>query len=177
MSEQVLVIDDEKDAVDSILSALKMREITCRGETDALTAIESFRVSPTDVVIVDYLFPATPDVTGVDVIADLQAIKPFTQFILISGWFDPDLDEESLTEDLRGKVKANHYIPKPIDVHKLVDTVRTALQIIEGQSTNWKYIAQEYVAKGSVTAEDVRQLNENLKEHIVKAVDEAMEES
>ena len=177
MSEQVLVIDDEIDAVDDIILALQMREITCRGETDPRAAIESFRANPTDVVIVDYLFPPSAGVTGVDVIAELQEIKPFTQFILISGWIDRDLDGESLTEDLRDRLKANYYVPKPIDLHKLVETVQHALQIIEGQSTNWKSIAQEYVTKGSVTAEQVRQLNERIKEHLIKAVDETREES
>jgi len=177
MSEQVLVIDNEKDAVDEILFALQMREITCRGETDPRAAIESFRVSPTDVVIVDYLFPPSAGVTGVGVIAELQAIKPFTQFILISGWIKRDLDEESLTEELRNIIKANRYFQKPIDLHKLIETVQDALLSIESQSTSWKSIAQQYVSKGSVTAEQVRQLNERIKEHLIKAVDETREES
>jgi len=177
MSEQVLVIDDEKDAVDDIILALQMREITCRGETDPQAAIESFRASPTDVVIVDYLFPPSTGVTGVNVIAQLQAIKPFTQFILISGWIKRDLDEESLTEELRNMIKANRYFQKPIDLHKLVETVQDALETMEGQSTDWKSIAQQYVSGGSVTAEEVRRLNERIKAHLIKAVDETREES
>jgi len=177
MSEQVLVIDDERDAVDDIRFALQMREITCRGETDPQAAIESFRANPTDVVIVDYLFPPSAGVTGVEVIAQLQAIKPFTQFILISGRIDRDLDEESLTEELISILKADRYVPKPIDLHKLVETVKEALSVMEGRSTNWKSIAQEYVSKGSVTPEQVRQLNERIKEHLIKAVDETREES
>jgi DNA-binding NtrC family response regulator len=177
MSEQVLVIDDEMDQVDDILFQLQMRGITCRGETDPRAAVETFRAKPTDVVIVDYLFPPSAGVTGVDVIAELQAIKPFTQFILISGWIDRDLGEESLTEELRNIIKANRYFQKPIDLHKIVETVQDALGAIEGQSTDWKSIAQQYVSGGSVTAEEVRRLNERIKAHLIKAVDETREES
>lgn len=176
MNEQVLVIDDEKDAVDNIVLQLQMRDITCRGEIDPEEAIERFRANPTDVVIVDYVFPLTTGITGIDIIARLKEIKPFTQFILISGFIDKDLDEETLTEELKNKLKANRYIPKPIDLHNLVNIVREALQDIDSQSSSWKSMAGEYVSKGSVSAEQARDLNEKIKEHLVKAVDEDHEE-
>lgn len=171
MNEQVLVIDDEKDAVDGILESLSIAGITCRGETDPKRAIDSFRSNPTDVVIVDYVFPPSTGVHGIDIIAELQGIKPFTQFILMSAYINKDLDEESLTNELRNKIRAHRYIPKPIDPQKLVSTVREALETTEAESTDWKNIAKRYVNRGSVTAEEVRQLNEKIKNHLIKAVD------
>ncbi len=176
MNEQVLVIDDEKDQVDGLIAALEMRGITCRGETDPGAAIEDFRLRPTDVVIVDYVFPLSSGITGVDIIAELQSIKPFTHFILISGWIDRDLDEDSLTEQLRKILKANRYIRKPIHPDQLVKMVQEALESIQDKSDDWKSIADTYVEKGSVTAEDVRRLNEGIKGHLTKAVDEAVDE-
>lgn len=174
MSEQVLIIDDEKDTVDDILLALQMRDISCRGETDPQSAIESFRASPTDVVIVDYLLSAP--ITGVDVINQMQTIKPFTQFILISGRINRDLDERTLTEELRKVIKANQYIPKPIDLHRLVEAVQAALKTIESSSNNWKTIAEQYVNTSNVTPDEVRLLNEKIKDHILKAVDNVRKE-
>jgi len=176
MNEQVMVLDDEQDAVDMIVHQLQTKGITCRGETDPRAAVESFRVSPTDVVIVDYLFPARTLTDGLEVISQLQSIKPFTQFILISGKIDPDLDEESLTEELRKIIKANRYFRKPLDLHELVDTVRAALQSIEEKSKDWRSIAEAYVEKGKVSAEEVRDLNERIKGHLATAVDQAADE-
>lgn len=176
MNEQVLVIDDEKDAVDGIIEALSIAGITCRGETEPKKAIESFRANPSDVVIVDYVFPPSTGVHGLDIIAELQAIKPFTQFILMSAYIDKDLDEESLTNELRNKIRAHRYIPKPIDPNKLISAVREALQTTATQSTDWKSIAKTYVNKGSVTADEVRELNEKIKDHLIKAVDRNEEE-
>jgi DNA-binding NtrC family response regulator len=177
MSDQVLVIDDEKDALDDILLALDMRDISCRGETDPRAAIESFRANPTDVVIVDYLFPQPTGLKGVDLITELQAIKPFTYFILISGKIRRELEEEALTEALRDIIRATRYFQKPIDLHKLVETVQDALGSIESRSTDWKSIAQRYVEGGTVTAEAVRRLNKTIAPYLAKAIDEAREDS
>ena len=176
MTDQVLVIDDEKDAVDDITLALEMGGITCRGQTDPQKAIESFRADPTDIVIVDYLFPTATLVDGIEVISKLQSIKPFTQFILISGKIDADLDEKSLTEQLREIIKANRYFRKPYDLDELVDTVRAALQSIEDKSGDWRSIAEAYVETNKVTPEEVRALNERIKAHLATAADDAAEE-
>ena len=176
MNERVMVIDDEQDLVDNTVLQLQMNHITCRGETDPEAAVESFRLDPTDVVIVDYLFPTRTLTDGLEVISQLQSIKPFTQFILISGKIDPDLDEESLTEELRKIIKADRYFRKPVDLHELVDTVRAALQTIEEKSQEWRSIADAYVEKGKVSAEEARELNERIKAHVAAAVDETEEE-
>ncbi|HEX5734688.1 MAG TPA: response regulator [Blastocatellia bacterium] len=176
MNEQVLVIDDEQDAVDSIVEGLALQGISSRGDTSPQTAIESFQASPTDVVIVDYVFPASTGVTGVDIIAQLKAIKPFTKFILISAWIDKDLDENTLTDELRNKLQGHRYLPKPIDIDKLIASVKEALEMTQTESSDWKSIAQQYVNQGAVNAEEVRQLNEKIKEHLIKAIDTKAEE-
>jgi DNA-binding NtrC family response regulator len=170
MSDQVLVIDNEYDVVESILQALRLRDITCRGETSPEKAIEDFRVDPTDVVIADYVFPSFTRVTGIDIIAKLQEIKPFTQFILISGRIKSEFDEEALSKELNEILKANRYLPKPIDIHKLVNITQEALESIEDQSSDWKKIAQNYVAKGQIDPSRVRELNERIKKHLIHAI-------
>jgi DNA-binding NtrC family response regulator len=177
MTDQVLVIDDEQDAVEDIIAALEMRDIICRGETDPREAIESFRADPTDIVIADYLFPPSAGLTGVDLISQLQSIKPFTHFILISGKVDMDLDQESFSQDLRLKLKATGFLAKPIDLHKLVMMVQESLESIESASKDWELIAASYVEKGTVASTDVRALNEDIKAHLIKAVDDTTEES
>src|SRR4051812_25687244 len=100
MNEQVLVIDDEQDSVDSICDHLNLEKITCRGETDPKKAIEGFQANPTDIVIVDYLLSDPSSTTGLDVISTLKDIKPFTRFILISGYMPVDNDDTDISEIL-----------------------------------------------------------------------------
>lgn len=176
MSDQVLVIDDEQDAVDNIVLGLRMHDITCRGEINPKIAIESFRADPTDVVIVDYLFPPSTGLTGINVIAEMQTIKPFTAFILISGWDYRNFDEQIMTEQLRSILKAERYIRKPINLDKLVALIHGTLQRIENVSEDWKSIAQEHVNKGGISSEDVRQLNDTIKDALTKSTDESHEE-
>src|SRR5947209_1154349 len=138
MNEQVLVIDDQQDTVDLYCMALEAKGLTCRGETDPRRAIESFRANPTDVVVVDYKFPKFKEINGVTIISDLQAIKPFTRFILISGWFEKELTEEALTQQLQNRINVWAYLHKPTDVHKVVTTVQEALVTMDALTSDWK---------------------------------------
>jgi DNA-binding NtrC family response regulator len=169
MNEQVLVIDDEQDSVDSICDHLNLEKITCRGETDPKKAIEGFQANPTDIVIVDYLLSDPSSTTGLDVISTLKDIKPFTRFILISGYMPVDNDDTDISEILKNRMKVDRFIPKPYDILKLTALVRELLEGQESTSGDWAAMAEEYVAKRTVTAEQVRSLNEEFKQKIVEA--------
>ena len=177
MNERVLVIDDNPRVLESMLRALQVEGISCIGETDPRVAIETFKANPTDVVVVDFRYDATPDFTGLNVIAEIQRIKPFTRTILISGRIDHDtLDEESLESELQAKVRCDYYLPKSGARDQLVNTVRAALSDIDERATDWKAIAEEYVERGQVTPGDVRAMNEAIKDHLIAAVDEERRE-
>lgn len=165
MNEQVLVIDDEQDSIDSICDLLGVADISCRGETDPDTAIASFHANPTDVVIVDYLLTDTSGITGLDVVSKLKDIKPFTRFIMISGWMRGEGDEE----ERANKMKVDRFIRKPFDTTELTNLVHELLQNIESKSNDWSAMAEEYVSARTVTAEEVRSVNEEFKQEIIEA--------
>ena len=171
MSDQVLVIDDEESIVASILATLEDAGIRGRGESNPHAALENFRADPTDVVIVDYRLSG--GVTGVDIIAQIQPTKPYTQFILVSGYISQDLNEETLTDQLRKTLLANQYIQKPFDPERLIAAVQDALHLMPDVSTDWKGVAQQYTERGLIDPDQVRAVNEKIKEHLIDAVDEA----
>lgn len=178
MNEQVLVIDNEQDTVTNIVFSLRLRGISCRGETDPILAIEQFQASPTDVVIVDFHFPPRAsygEITGINIIERLQAIQPLTQFVLISGMISPQLDSEMLSDEMKTTLKTAIYIPKPTDLRLLVETVNQFLKVIEQNNTNWKATSQQYVAVREVSPEEVIKLNEEIKSHLIDAIDEPQE--
>jgi two-component system, response regulator YesN len=177
MNEQVLVIDDEPQSVESIVDLLTdVEEISCRGETDPEKAIASFRENPTDVVIVDYLLSTLDGLTGLDVIARLRDIKPFTRFVLISGYVPFEADDSKISDQLINQIKVDRYVRKPISGDELVTVVHELLANIETVSDDWQAISAEYVSKGKITAEDVRSLNEEFKNAILKAFPEKDDE-
>jgi DNA-binding NtrC family response regulator len=177
VNERVLVVDDNPRVLDSLLRALRVVDISCIGETDPKAAIEKFRANPTDVVVVDFLYDATPDFTGLDVIAEIQKIKPLTRIILISGRIDHDsLDEESLTSELKAKVRCNYYLPKSGSWDQLVNTVREALGDIERVATDWKAVAEEYIEVGRIDPKEARAINEKVKDNLIAASDEERNE-
>jgi DNA-binding response OmpR family regulator len=165
MNEQVLVIDDEQDSVDSICDLLSIADISCRGETDPDKAISSFHANPTDVVIVDYLLTDTSGITGLDVVSKLKDIKPFTRFIMISGWMRGEGDEE----ERANKMKVDRFIRKPFDTTELITFVQGYLENIQSKSNDWTAMAEEYVAARTVTADEVRAVNEHFKQEIIAA--------
>src|SRR4029077_6071455 len=169
MNEQILVIDNEQDSVDSICDHLNLENITCRGETDPKKAIEDFQANPTDIVIVDYLLSDISGITGLDVVSTLKDIKPFTRFILISGYMPIEDDDNDISAKLAKQMKVDRFIRKPYDILKLTDLVRELLEKLESTSGDWTAMAEEYVSKRSVTAEQVRALNEEFKQKIVEA--------
>jgi two-component system, response regulator YesN len=177
MNEQVMVIDDEPSVLAAILRALELEDITSIGVGDPHKAVETFKTSPTDVVVVDFLYENVPDVTGLDLIAEIQKIKPVTKAILISGYIDHEkLDEEGLEKELQAKVRCDYYLQKSGDREELIRTVKKALSDVNATATDWKSIAQEYTNKGTVDVEEVRRMNEAIKDNIVVSTNEEREQ-
>lgn len=164
MNEHVLVIDDEPDSVGSIRDLLGEANISSRGETDPEKAISNFQANPTDVVIVDYLLEDTTGITGVDVVSRLKKIKPFTRFVMISAWLPREDEDETAT-----KMGVAAFIKKPFDATRLTDLVHQLLETIESKSDDWAAMAEEYVSQRTVTAEEVRSVNEEFKQKIIEA--------
>ena len=177
MNEQVMVIDDEPSVLEAILRALELEDIRAVGVGDPTKAVEAFKTSPTDVIVVDFLYENAPDVTGLDLIAEIQKIKPLTKSILISGYIDHEmLDEGGLEKELQAKVRCDYYLQKSGDREELIRTVRKALGDIQATATDWKNIAKEYTDKGTVDVEEVRRMNESIKDNIVVSTNEEREQ-
>lgn len=177
MNEQVMVIDDEPSVLEAILRALELEDVMAIGVGDPTKAVEAFKTSPADVVVVDFLYENAPDITGLDLIAEIQKIKPLTKSILISGYIDHEkLDEGGLEKELQAKVRCDYYLQKSGDREELIRTVKRALGDVQATATDWKSIATEYTDKGTVDVEEIRRMNESIKDNIVVSTNEEREQ-
>jgi two-component system OmpR family response regulator len=168
MFEKVLIVDDEKVLAESISDYLGKKGISSRIEIDPTAAIESFKENPADVVIVDYKFASLSDKTGLDIIAEIRERKPSTRFLLISGWIPYDVHDPEVQNDLLARLKVDGYFRKPFKTRDLGDSVANLLAT---GTTNWVSVAKDYVGRGSVSASDVRKLNEGYKKAILDNID------
>jgi two-component system OmpR family response regulator len=170
MNEKVLIIDDDPQYLESLLRTLGIEGIDAIGESNPHRAIEKFQANPTDVVVVDYIYDSYPDYTGLDVIAELRKIKPFTRVILISGRIDHEkMDEDDISSELKGKVLSDYYLPKPGTREKLIETIRAAIEDIGARSTDWKAIAQEYVESEQIDASEIKKIKSKIKNKIISS--------
>ncbi|MFH2218978.1 MAG: response regulator [Pseudomonadota bacterium] len=111
MKIRVLLVDDEKDFVESLSQRLQMRAFDV---TTALTgddAINLVRTQDFDVVVLDVLMPGKD---GVETLRELKTLKPLVHVIMLTG----NATVETAIEGM--KLGAFDYLMKPTDTEDLV---------------------------------------------------------
>jgi CheY-like chemotaxis protein len=114
---QVLVVDDEPDVVEIIRRYLNKEGLQVQGFTDSLLAMEWLRCNPLrcDLVITDL---DMPQLSGATLCDQLQTIRPGLPVIMVTGYDRRVSDAQVADFGIRA------LLPKPIDRHNLLDTVR-----------------------------------------------------
>jgi signal transduction histidine kinase/CheY-like chemotaxis protein len=118
--EHILLVDDEESLVkmgDRMLRYLQY-DVTC--VTSSIAALEAISSSPKtfDLIITDM---AMPNMTGAELAKKVLEIRPELPIILCTG-YAKEWDEAKAL-DLGFKA----FVNKPLGIHKLAETVRTAL--------------------------------------------------
>ena len=119
-SEQVLLVDDEKVAVDAIQSMLTNLGYKLTARTSSIEALEAFQNSPQafDLVITDMTMP---NMTGRELAKEIMSIRKDIPIILCTGFSD-QVDEH--------KAKAmgiSAFVMKPIVMREIANTIREVL--------------------------------------------------
>ncbi len=110
----VLVVDDNRDAVDTLAEVLRMRGASARVAYSGLQAIELFTVRAPDAVLLDI---GMPDMDGYAVARRLRALQqtePRTCIVALTGW--------GQEHDRRRSQDAgfDHHLVKPVDIGVVV---------------------------------------------------------
>ena len=110
----VFVVDDEVlllELAETILAPLGCKVVTF---TDPEQALKEFPAAAPALVLTDY---AMGRMSGMDLIRECRRLNPQQKTILISGTVDGEVFAHV-------PVKPDHFVAKPYDVNKLVETVR-----------------------------------------------------
>jgi DNA-binding response OmpR family regulator len=118
VSPRVLLVDDERDILDPVRYALELEGFEVRGVTDGLTALETARGEPYDVVVLDVLLPG---MSGLDVCRALRSESDVPIVMLTAR--DAEVDRV-----LGLELGADDYVTKPFSTAELVSRIRAILR-------------------------------------------------
>jgi len=117
---RVLVVDDEKDFVETLVTRLKGRNVDAFGVTSGEEAVELLKRTPFDVVILDIRMPGGMD--GISALREMKKAQPGTEVILLTGHATVESSIQGL------EVGAFDFLVKPVHLDELIEKIAQALE-------------------------------------------------
>jgi two-component system, OmpR family, response regulator len=113
----VLVVDDEKDFIHTLLKRLKRRGLDCEGVFSGEEAIEKIRSRKFNIVLLDMKLPG---MDGNSTLVEIKKIQPDTEVIILTG-------HASANDGIAGmKNGAMDYLMKPVEFESLFEMLLKA---------------------------------------------------
>ncbi|MEO0247033.1 MAG: sigma-54 dependent transcriptional regulator [candidate division WOR-3 bacterium] len=119
---RILIVEDDKLALDLLVNFLKKEGYECRGATTAQDALNLMDNLSFDLVLLDIRLP---DFSGVELLGRIKELNPIIPIIMVSALSDVDVVVETL------KKGAEDYIVKPVILDDLVKKINNALNRYE----------------------------------------------
>jgi two-component system nitrogen regulation response regulator NtrX len=116
--QKILVIDDERAIRNTLREILEYEKFSVDDASDGSEGVKLIEKNKYDLILSDIKMPK---MDGMEVLDRIMSIIPDTPVVLISGHGNIDTAVEAL------KKGAYDYIAKPIDMNRLLVTVRNAL--------------------------------------------------
>ena len=116
---RILVIDDNRDVVDILVTFLRGEGYGMLGALTSDEGLKLVSVSRPDLVLLDILMPG---MNGIEVLKRIRSITPTTKVIMVTGNADLPLAREAL------ELGAVAYVDKPFDLAYLKRVVAMALR-------------------------------------------------
>ena len=135
---KILVIDDQRPIRSTLKDILEMEGHTVSLAEDGAKGVETFTAEKPDLVLTDIKMPA---MDGMEVLAKIMETKADCPVIMISGHGDIDTAVECI------KRGAYDFIQKPLDLNRLLITVKNALDkgaLVTETKTLKKKVAHRY---------------------------------
>ena len=148
---RILLVDDEEAILQTMRSILETEGYAVETASGGREAIELFRNAPCDVALCDVKMQG---MDGIELLVALREITPELPVIMISGHGTIDTAVEAL------KKGAYDYIQKPLDLNRLLVSLRNALErssLVEETRRLRQRVQQDFELVGeSEVIQDVR---------------------
>jgi two-component system, OmpR family, response regulator CpxR len=124
MKIKVLLVDDEKDFVDTLAERLEVRDFEVTRAYNGDEAVDRIAQSEVDVVVLDVLMPGKD---GITTLLEIKKAKPLVEVIMLTG----NATVETAIEGL--KRGAFDYLRKPTETKALIEKIVLAYKRKAGQ--------------------------------------------
>jgi two-component system, NtrC family, nitrogen regulation response regulator NtrX len=114
----ILIVDDEASIRNVLRDILELEDYEVDEAKDGIEALAKVKMAKFDVIISDIKMPK---MDGMDVLERIQAIAPDIPVIMISGHGNIETAVEAV------KKGAFDYISKPLDMNRILITIRNAM--------------------------------------------------
>jgi DNA-binding NtrC family response regulator len=109
---RVLVVDDEKDFLETLVNRLNRRNIDTTGAASGEEAVDLMKHKLFDVVVLDIKMPGGMD--GIETLREMKKVQPLAEIILLTGHASVETSIEGM------KLGAFDYLLKPIKLEDLL---------------------------------------------------------
>ncbi len=120
MKTRVLLVDDEKEFVESLSERLELRHFDVKTAYSGDEAVSLLQQEEVDVVILDVLMPVKD---GIETLMEIKKLKPLVQVIMLTG----NATVETAISGM--KLGAYDYLMKPTVTEDLVAKINSAAQL------------------------------------------------
>jgi len=117
---KVLLVDDEKDFVETLAQRLEVRDFDVKTALDGDQALGLVREFDFDVIILDVLMPGKD---GIQTLKEIKDLRPLAHVIMLTGNATVDTAIEGM------KLGAYDYLMKPAETEVLVEKIMSAYKI------------------------------------------------
>lgn len=116
----VLVVDDEKDFLDTTVKRLLKRSIDAVGAASGEEALALMRKRSFDVIVLDVKMPGGMD--GIQALREMKRIQPLAEVILLTGHASVETSIDGV------KLDAFDYLLKPVSLEDLLTKLKQAFE-------------------------------------------------
>ena len=122
MKIKLLLVDDEKDFIESLAERLQLRDFDVKTALNGDDAIKLVSEHEFDVIILDVKMPGK---SGIETLKEIKNINQLSQVIMLTG----HATVESAIQGM--KLGAYDYIMKPTVTEDLIKLINKAYKIVE----------------------------------------------
>jgi len=115
----VLLVDDEKDFLETLLKRLLKRRIKATGANSGEEALKILKETPPDVVVLDVRMQG---MDGIQTLKEIKKIRPLVEVIMLTGHANLEVAVEGM------EAGAFDYLMKPTDVDELLYKLEDAFK-------------------------------------------------
>jgi len=138
MKIKVLLVDDEKDFIESLAERLQLRDFDVTTALNGNDAIKSVQENDYDVIVLDVKMPGKD---GIETLKDIKNTNQLSQVIMLTG----HATVESAIQGM--KLGAYDYIMKPTVTEDLINLLNKAYKIVEEQRDRIRRAEIENIVK------------------------------